>query len=84
MGLPNLDVRPPTRCEPLCALVVDTEFTVRVVALKDVAPGVPLSIDYEALEEDMVTQGVDFTCSCGASTCRGRIVGSLQRTRDAP
>ena len=69
------------RCEPLCELqVVEPELTVRLVALRDVPPGVAVSIDYEALEEDMVAQGVDFDCACGTPSCRGRIVGSRRRT----
>jgi len=51
-------------------------MTVRVVALSDIPPEVPLSIDYEALEEDMIQQGVDFDCACGTPSCRGRIIGS--------
>jgi hypothetical protein len=60
--------------------VEEPELTVRLVALRDVPPGVPVSIDYEALEEDMVAQEVDFDCACGTPSCRGRIVGSRRRT----
>lgn len=66
-------------CDPCCRLSVDAELTVRLHALRAVAPEEPLSIDYEVLEEDMVTQGVTFHCCCGAAACRGEIMGSIQR-----
>jgi len=68
------------RCEPLCALRVDEDLTVRLVTLRGVPAGAPISIDYEELEEDMVAQGVDFDCACGAPCCRGRIVGARRRS----
>jgi len=66
-------------CDPCCQLSVDEELTVRLHALRAVAPEEPLSIDYEVLEEDMVTQGVTFHCRCGAAACRGEIVGRAVR-----
>jgi len=66
-------------CDPLCKLLVDSDFTVRLVATRAVPPGVPISIDYETLEEDMLAQKVDFHCRCGCTQCRGHIVGSRQR-----
>lgn len=43
-----------------------------VVALRDVAIGEELTLDYETFcNEDMAP----FDCACGASTCRGRITG---------
>ena len=62
---------------------IDEELTVRLTARRVIAPGEPISVDYELLEEDMVVQGVDFPCSCGAACCRGRIVGARRRMADA-
>ena len=58
---------------------IDEELTVWLTATCAIAPGEPLSVDYELLEEDMVVQGVDFPCSCGAGSCRGHIVGARRR-----
>jgi hypothetical protein len=63
---------------------IDDELTVRLTAVRDFAPGEPISVDYELLEEDMVVQGVDFACSCGAPCCRGRIVGARRRAAASP
>jgi SET domain-containing protein len=62
---------------------IDDDLTVRLTAQRAIAPGEPISVDYELLEEDMVVQGVDFPCSCGAAVCRGRIVGARRRALDA-
>jgi hypothetical protein len=58
---------------------IDDDLTVRLTAQRAIQPGEALSVDYELLEEDMVVQGVDFACSCGAAACRGRIVGARRR-----
>ena len=58
---------------------IDDDLTVYLTAVRDVQAGEPISVDYELLEEDMVVQGVDFDCSCGAPRCRGRIVGTRRR-----
>lgn len=58
---------------------IDDDLTVVLTAVRAVPAGEPISVDYELLEEDMVVQGVDFDCSCGAAGCRGRIVGARRR-----
>ena len=35
------------------------------------------------LEEDMVSQGVEFDCNCGTALCRGAIVGTRRRAMQA-
>ena len=59
---------------------IDDDLTVFLSAVRDIRAGEPISVDYELLEEDMVVQGVDFDCSCGATCCRGRVVGARRRT----
>jgi len=66
-------------CDPLCSMRIDDDLTVVLTAVRAVPAGEPISVDYELLEEDMVVQGVDFDCSCGAACCRGRIVGARRR-----
>ena len=58
---------------------IDDDLTVFLSAAHDIPAGEPISVDYELLEEDMVVQGVDFDCCCGAACCRGRIVGARRR-----
>jgi hypothetical protein len=74
---------PQRSCDPLCDMCIDEELTVRLVSRRAIPAGEPISIDYELLEEDMVVQGVDFDCSCGAALCRGRIVGARRRAAAA-
>ena len=43
-----------------------------VIALRDIAPGEELTLDYETFcNEDMAP----FDCNCGSSCCRGRVTG---------
>ena len=44
-----------------------------VVALREIRPGEELTLDYSALINE---EGEPFDCRCGASSCRGRVVGS--------
>jgi hypothetical protein len=62
---------------------IGDDLTVYLTAMRAVPADEPISVDYELLEEDMVAQGVDFDCSCGAARCRGRIVGARRRGADA-
>ena len=62
---------------------IDDDLTVRLTAHRAILAGQPISVDYELLEEDMVVQGVDFRCSCGAAACRGDIVGARRRALQA-
>ena len=71
-------------CEPACEAVIDpATLCVTIRARKPIAAGGLVSIDYEATETDMVTQGCAFECACGAARCRKRIVGLWARQRMA-
>ncbi len=57
-------------------LVVDGEDEVTLydqVALVDLAPGDPVTCDYTLFDWDC--DGHQFTCSCGAGDCYGRVEG---------
>ncbi len=57
-------------CDPNVS--VDMQ-NMRVTALRDIQPGDYLSMDYAETEEYLYRQ---FACCCGASNCRGWIMGS--------
>lgn len=57
-------------CDPNVS--VDMQ-NMRVTALRDIEPGDYLSMDYAETEERLYRQ---FACCCGASNCRGWIMGS--------
>jgi hypothetical protein len=55
-------------CAPNCGM----RGAVLVVAMRDIAPGEPLTYDYA------MANGSDydeFECACGAPSCRGRVTG---------
>lgn len=56
-------------CDPNCRLDMER---FELVALRDIACGDLLTIDYAATEDELYTQ---FACDCGADTCRGWITG---------
>lgn len=56
-------------CDPNCRLDMD-RFS--LVALRDIAVGDRLTIDYAQTEDVLHTQ---FACRCGAETCRAWIAG---------
>ena len=58
-------------CEPNCALDMPARS---LVALRDIAAGELLRIDYSATEDTLFA---DFACACGAETCRDWITGRL-------
>ncbi len=62
-------------CAPNCALDMDKR---RLIALKDIAAGEWLRIDYSATEDTLFR---DFDCACGAANCRGQITGRLAANR---
>ena len=47
-----------------------------LLALRDIAPGDIVSIDYAVTEDRLHRQ---FACSCGAATCRGWITGRAEQ-----
>lgn len=59
-------------CDPDCRLDM---AAFEVVALKDVAPGDLLTIDYAATEDVLYRQ---FACHCGAANCRRWITGRAE------
>ena len=58
-------------CDPNCALDMETR---RLIALKDIAAGELLRIDYSETEDTLFK---DFDCACGAFQCRQKITGRL-------
>ena len=54
-------------CEPNCAVRFDPRA---LVALRDIAAGEAINIDYAATEGVI---GSPFDCLCGSARCRGRI-----------
>lgn len=63
-------------CDPTCRAVIREDYTVLLYARREIAPGESITVDYEQFEMDLVNQGVDFMCECGAATCRGHIIGA--------
>ena len=67
-------------CDPNCDVsVFPTNYLIKLTANRDIMPGEAVTIDYDATEEDLVAQGGAFDCACGASNCRGRVVGWKHR-----
>jgi hypothetical protein len=63
-------------CDPNCDVeVFPTNYAIKLTANRDIMPGEPVTIDYDATEEDLIAQGGAFDCQCGSSNCRGRVVG---------
>lgn len=60
-------------CDPNCRLDM-TAFA--LVALKNIAPGDILTIDYATTEDRLHRQ---FACRCGAAQCRGWITGRSEQ-----
>ena len=59
-------------CDPDCRLDMDR---FELVALRDIAGGDLLTIDYAATEDHLFRQ---FACHCGAATCRHWITGRAE------
>jgi hypothetical protein len=59
-------------CEPNCRLDMER---FELVALRDIAAGALLTIDYAATEDRLYRQ---FACHCGAARCRGWITGRAE------
>lgn len=56
-------------CDPNCRLDMDS---LEMIAVRDIACGELLTIDYTATEDVLYSQ---FSCECGAASCRGWITG---------
>jgi hypothetical protein len=59
-------------CDPDCRLDMERS---ELVALRDIAEGEFLTIDYAATEDVLYRQ---FACHCGADTCRHWITGRAE------
>ena len=57
-------------CDPSMTAVIRDDYTIELTASRELAPGDAITIDYEYFEDDLVSQGVNFSCECGAATCR--------------
>lgn len=55
-------------CDPNCGFT-DART---LVALRHIAPGESITFDYAMSD---VNEFIEFSCSCGASMCRGRLTG---------
>jgi hypothetical protein len=55
-------------CEPNCGVL----GSILVVAMRDIAPGEEITFDYAMCDG---TDYDEFTCHCGAQTCRGQVTG---------
>ena len=55
-------------CEPSCGLMGGTVL----VARRDIEPGEELTFDYATCD---TSDYDEFSCACGASTCRGTVTG---------
>lgn len=59
-------------CDPNCRLDMER---FELVALRDIAEGESLTVDYAATEDVLFRQ---FACRCAASACRGWITGRTE------
>lgn len=71
-------------CEPACDLSIHDDYTIEIIANRDIQPEEPITIDYNFTEEDMVAQGVDFECECQTSSCKGWIRGKKYLQEQSP
>ncbi|MCE9629399.1 MAG: cyanophycin synthetase [Planctomycetia bacterium] len=61
-------------CEPNCGVVIRSGVKeIEIRALRPIAAGEEITVDYETFEEEVVHLG--GPCRCGAATCRGRVAG---------
>ncbi|MFM8734022.1 MAG: cyanophycin synthetase [Pirellulales bacterium] len=61
-------------CEPSCGVVIRSGVQeIEIRALRPIAAGEEITVDYETFEEEVVHLG--GPCRCGAAKCRGRVAG---------
>ena len=68
-------------CDPNCELertVVKGKMRIAIVAIKDIAPGEPLSYDYQFDTQDSDA----FKCYCGNDICRGTMAPKKRNAAD--
>lgn len=63
-------------CDPNCDAVIDGG-RIWIETIRDVAPGEELAYDYAYILDERHTPAAKrrFPCACGATTCRGTILG---------
>jgi len=71
-------------CEPNCRFLIGQDLAAGLIASRDIAEGEAINFDYDETEDDLrdltPSGGVDrggFECHCGATRCRGEILGKL-------
>ncbi|MEI6504299.1 MAG: cyanophycin synthetase [Planctomycetota bacterium] len=69
-------------CEPNCGVEIRSGVKeIKVRALRPIAAGEEVTVDYETFEEEVVHLG--GPCRCGSATCRGRVAGYKHLPADA-
>ena len=71
------DYRANHSCDPNCKIHFGNQITMR--SIKPIEAGDEITWDYETTEYDM--SNYSFTCNCGATNCRGLIIGARYRSR---
>jgi len=64
-------------CEPNCGVHVGDDLAVALVALKPIRAGDGVSFDYDSTEDDLREHKGGFACECGATRCRGMVLGRM-------
>ncbi len=69
-------------CEPNCEAVI-ASGRIYIEALRTISPGEELTYDYNLTrdEEDDAQTEVDYSCHCGAGTCRGTMLEPLPKRK---
>lgn len=67
-------------CEPNTAVLIGSDLTAGLVALKPIAAGDSVSFDYDSTEDDLREGKGGFACHCGAPSCRGEVLGREHAT----
>lgn len=62
-------------CDPNCRIEILKDYTVNLIALRNIESSEPITFDYNTTEYDMVEQGVEFHCACGKEMCKKWIRG---------
>ena len=61
-------------CDPNCGLRGEITF----VAMRDIKKGEELTVDYAMIDNE----DYEFKCSCGSSSCRGKVTGYDWKRKD--
>lgn len=66
-------------CEPTCYVDLSLRGDPKIRAVRDLAPGAELTLDYCATEEELAEP---FECRCGGPRCYGTVAGFRYLTTD--